>query len=110
MKQPTTRPARQVLPAAIARAMQHMRTSQALRELLASHIAKAVAPQPEPPAPERPPLDIQAMHDAALQRLHTWIEDEASRIAVTFAQLSRRQQRMVEVWRIDQPKPEGIAA
>ena len=110
MKQPTTRPARQVLPAAIARAMQHMRTSQALRELLASHIVQAVPPPTEPPAPERPPLDIQAMHDAALQRLHAWIEDEASRIAVTLAQLSRRQQRMVEVWRIGQPKPKWIAA
>lgn len=96
---PTIKP----LPAALRRA---------LRELQRSRIAQAEAPPPATPAPPppAPALDLDAMQASAQRRLQDWIEDEASRIAVTLAQLSRRQQRMVEVWRLGQPEPEWIAA
>jgi hypothetical protein len=96
-------PAIKPLPAALRRA---------LRELQRSRIAQAEAPPPATPAPPPPgpALDLDAMQASAQRRLRDWIDDEASRIAVTLAQLSRRQQRMVEVWRMGQPEPEWIAA
>lgn len=106
-----SRPARKVLPDAITRAMHHMRASQALREWMAQHIAQAVAPHPATPAPPPPgpALDLDALQASAQRRLRDWIDDEASRIAVTMAQLSRHQQRRVDVWRVGEPAPEWIA-
>lgn len=95
-------PAIKPLPAALHRA---------LRELQRSRIAQAEAPPPATlAAPPGPALDLDALQASAQRRLQDWIDDEASRIAVTLAKLSRRQQRMFEVWRLSQPEPEWIAA
>lgn len=83
----------------------------ALRELQRSRIAQAEAPPPATlAAPPGPALDLDALQASAQRRLQDWIDDEASRIAVTLAHLARRQPRMVEVWRLSQPEPEWIAA